>query len=132
MTSLASKRSRVMKLATTFDEVAIPLELAGLMTSKNLALTLWKHIPTYLKKGVFAEMTRLDKKRERDAEPLVDKDDLITIAREEERRLLHFEAKMRGAGRSLILVVGKIPEKCMLRLVLRDGCKHAKCISYKY
>lgn len=48
-------------------------------------------------------MTRLDKKRDRDAEPPVDKDDFITIAREEERRLLNFEAKMRGASRARYL-----------------------------
>ena len=69
------------KLATRFDEVAIPLELSVLMTSRNLAQTLRKHILAYLKKGIFAKMTRQDKMREQGDEPFVNNDDVITIAR---------------------------------------------------
>ena len=70
------------------------------MISRNSTLTLNERIPTYLKKGVFAKMTRLDKKRERDGESPINKEDLITIAREEERRLLQFEGGMRVGGQA--------------------------------
>ena len=45
-----------------------------------------------------AAMTREDKKRVKKGEALVDKDELIVIAQEEESFLLEFEAEMRAAG----------------------------------
>ena len=43
-------------------------------------------------------MTREDKKRTRSRDQLVDKNELIAIAREEECFQLGFEAEMRAAG----------------------------------
>ena len=54
------------------------------------------HLPIFLKKGSFAEMTRRDKKWNNNGVPPVDKDELIAIAHIEEKRILEFETEMRA------------------------------------
>ena len=71
---------------------------AGLMTSRNVALNLRQHIPSYLMKKTFAAMERQDAARTDSGLPLTQKDELIKLAEKEELKLLSFEAELRGAG----------------------------------
>lgn len=75
----------------------MPLLLAELMTSRNLTLTLRQHLPIFLKRGSFAKMLRQDNKRNINKLTPVDKDELIVIVQNEEKRILKFEANMRAA-----------------------------------
>ena len=57
-------------LATRFDNLAIPLLNAHLITKHDLALVLPKHIPVFLRKKTFAKIeTHDDKRRIRGEEP---------------------------------------------------------------
>ena len=47
----------LLDLATRFDNLAIPLPNAHLITERDLALVLRKHIPVFLRKKTFAKMT---------------------------------------------------------------------------
>ena len=85
-------------MADRYDEFAMALLGAGLMTSRNLALNLRQHIPSYLKKKTFEAMERQDAKRTELGLPLIDKDELIALAQKEEKKLLTFEAKLRAAS----------------------------------
>ena len=91
-------RETLLKLADRFDEVAQPLFTAGLMTSIGLALTLRRHLPAHIRKSTISAMLREDKKRTRGDLPLLDKDELIELAQQEEGFLLEFETEMRAAG----------------------------------
>ena len=91
-------RETLLKLADRFDEVALPLLTAGLMTSRGLALTLRRHLPIHIRKATLSAMLREDKKRTREGNPLLNKDELIKLAQAEEGFVLEFEAEMRAAG----------------------------------
>ena len=85
-------------MADRFDEVAMPLLMAGLMTSRGLALNLCKHIPAHTSGFKMSAMRNEDKNRTRRGETLVNKDELIAMAFEEEGLLLEFKAEMRAAN----------------------------------
>ena len=88
----------MIKLADRFDEVALPLLTAGLMTSRGLALTLRRHIPIHIRRNTLNAMMREDERRFERGVLLVDKDELMAIAQRTEGFLLEFEAEMRAAG----------------------------------
>ena len=94
----ALPRESLIKLADRFDEVALPLLTAGLMTSRGLALTLRRHIPVHIRKATLQAMMREDERRFERGVLLVDKDELMAIAQRKEGFLLEFEAEMRAAG----------------------------------
>ena len=87
-----------MDLATRFDNLAIPLLNAHLITERDLALVLRKHIPVFLRKKTFAKMeTQDDKRRIRGEEPST-RQEMIAIAWEVEINIIAHEAKMRKCG----------------------------------
>ena len=94
----ANPRKSLLHMADRYDESAMALLGASLMTSRNLALNLRQHIPSCLKKKNFAAMERKDAARTDLGLPLTNKDELITRAWKEELKLLSFEAEVRGAG----------------------------------
>ena len=81
-------------MADRFDEVASPLFLAGLMTSRGLTLHLRSHIPVHIRRATLNAMAREDEKRFNEGELLTDKDELIVMAQKKETFLLEFEAEM--------------------------------------
>ena len=85
-------RESLLKLADRFDEVAIPLLTAGLMTSRGLALTQRRHTPIHIEKATLAVTMREDERCFCVGELLVDK--------EKEGFILEFEAEMRAAGQT--------------------------------
>lgn len=85
-------------MADRFDEVTIPLVIVGLMSSRGVALNLRKRIPIHIRRVTMSAMRREDQKRAKSTDPLVNKDELINIAQEEEGFLPKFEAEMRAAG----------------------------------
>ena len=76
----ALPRESLIKLADKFDEVALPLLTAGLMTSRGLALTLRRHIPIHIRRTTLTAMMREDERRFERGALLVDKDELMAIA----------------------------------------------------
>ena len=94
----ALPRESLIKLTDWFDEVALPLLTAGLMTSRGLALTLRRHIPMHIRRTTLNAMMREDERRFERGVLLVDKDELRAIAQRKEGFLLEFEAEMRAAG----------------------------------
>ena len=94
-------RESLVKMADRFDEVASPLFLAGLMTSRGLALHLKSHIPVHIRRATLNAMAREDEKRFNEGELLTDKDELMVMAQKKEAFLLEFEAEMRAAGLTL-------------------------------
>ena len=94
----AHPRELVLQMADRYDESAMALLGAGLMTSRNLALNLRQHIPSYLKKKNFAAMERQDNVRTNLGLPLTNKDELIKVAQKEELKVLSFEAELRAGG----------------------------------
>ena len=88
----------MLDLATRFDNLAIPLLNAHLITERDLALVLRKDIPVFLRKKTFAKMeTQDDKRRIRGEEPSM-RQEMIAIAREVEMNIIAHEAKMRKCG----------------------------------
>ena len=85
-------------MADRFDEVAMPLLMARLMTTRGLTLNICKHIPAHISGFTMSAMHKEDKNRTRRGETLVNKDELIAMALEEEGLLLDFEAEMRAAS----------------------------------
>ena len=94
----AVPRESLVKMADRFDEVASPLFLSGLMTSRGLALHLRSHIPVHIRRVTLNAMAREDEKRFNEGEPLIDKDELMVMAQKKEAFLLEFESEMRAAG----------------------------------
>ena len=88
-------------MADRYDESAMALLGARLMTSRILALNLRQHIPSYLKKKTFATMERQDSARTELGLSLTDKEELIKLAQKEELKLLSFEAELRAARAEL-------------------------------
>ena len=88
----------LLELADRFDENAIPLLAGGLITKRDLTLTLRKHIPIDLRKDNFNRMRTKDPSRKRRGLPLLNKKDLIRISQEVEMEILEVEAEMRGAN----------------------------------
>ena len=94
----AHPRESLVKLADRFDEVAEPLLIAGLMTTRGLALNLREHIPPHIRKATRGAMMREDMKRFKNGDPLVDKDELLKMAQDSEAFLQWFETEQRAAG----------------------------------
>ena len=97
----ALPRESLIKLADRFDEVALPLLIARLMTSRGLALTLRRHIPMRIRRTTLNAMMREDERRFERGVLLVDKDELTAIAQRKEGFLREFEAEMRAARQVL-------------------------------
>ena len=76
----ALPRESLIKFADRFDEVALPLLTARLMTLRGLALTLQCHIPMYIRRTTLNAMMRRDERRLERGVLLVDKDELMAIA----------------------------------------------------
>ena len=110
-------------MADRYDEFAMPLLGAGLMTSRNLALNLRHHLPFYLKKKKFATTERQDAKRALANDALTDKDELIVPAQKEELKLLSFEAETR--------VVGNEPEPRPEERVRPTNVHHLPAVDHK-
>ena len=91
-------RESLLQLADRFDEVAVPLLTAGLMTTCRLALNLRRHIPVHIRRSTINAMMREDEKRFEKGTLLMDKDELMALAQRKEGILLEFEAEMRAAG----------------------------------
>lgn len=92
-------RETLIKMTSRFDEMAEPLLSAGLMTTRWLALNLRTHIPAHIKKSTLgAMMKREDMRRFKRGLPLVDKDELLSLAQDSKTFLLEFEAEQRAAG----------------------------------
>ena len=88
-------------MADRYDKSAMALLGAGLMTSRNRALNLRKHIPSYLKNNTIVAIERQDAARTDLGLPLTNIDELIKVAQKEELKLLSFEAELRAAGADL-------------------------------
>ena len=86
-------KESLAKLATRFNEVADPLIMHKQMTSRHLALHFVNHLPAYIKRETVAQMRRIDKKRREDQLPLVNKEELLKMAKEWETDLLESEAE---------------------------------------
>ena len=56
-------RQSLIKMADRFDEVALPLLSAGLMTPRGLALNLRRHIPLHIRRSNLSAMMRDDEQR---------------------------------------------------------------------
>ena len=54
-------RESLIKMADRFDEVALPLLTAGLMTPRGLALNLRRHIPIHIRRSTLTAMMVLMK-----------------------------------------------------------------------
>ena len=93
-----SPQELLLQLADRFDEVALPLLTAGLMTTRGLALNLRRHFPNHIRRATINEMMREDEKRFEKGTLLMDKDELMAPAQRKEGFLLEFEAEMRAAG----------------------------------
>ena len=91
-------RESLIKMADRFDEVALPLLTAGLMTPRGLALNLRRHIPLHIRRSTLSAMMRDDEKRFEQGKLLMNKDQLMVLAQRKEAFLLEFEAEMRAAG----------------------------------
>ena len=90
-------KESLTKLATRFDEVADPLIMHKQMTSRHLALHFVNHIPAYIKRVTISQMKRMDKQRRIDKLPLVNKEELLRMAKENETDLLESKAEQRAA-----------------------------------
>ena len=81
-------------MADRFDEVALPLLIAGLMTPRGLALNLRRHIPIHIRRATLTAMMRDDEKRFKQGKLLMNKDQLMALAQRKEAFLLEFEAEI--------------------------------------
>ena len=86
-------KESLIKLSSRFDEVADPL-----LTHKHMALHFVNHIPAYIRWATVSETKREDKKRRKAKVPLVAKDELLRMAKENEAELLESEAEQRAAA----------------------------------
>ena len=75
-------RETLLKLADRFDEVAMPLLTASLMTSRGLALHLRRHILIHIRKSTMLAMKKEDQNRIKRGDASVNKDELIIISQE--------------------------------------------------
>ena len=91
-------RESLIKMADRFDEVALPLLTAKLMTPRGLALNLRRHIPLHIRRTTLSAMMRDDEKCFEQGKLLMNKDQLMALAQRKEAFLLEFEAEMRAAG----------------------------------
>ena len=90
-------KESLTKLATWFNEVADPLVMHKQMSSRHLALHFANHISAYIRRTTVNQMKRLDKQRRKDHMPLVNKEELLRMAKDNETKLLESEAKQRAA-----------------------------------
>ena len=93
-----SPRESLIKMADRFDQVAMSLLTAGLLTTRGLALNLRSHVPVHIRRVALSSTRREDMKRFKNGEHLVDKVELMKLAHESEAFFLEFEAKIRVAG----------------------------------
>ena len=91
-------KESLAKLSTRFDEMADPLIMHKQMTSRHLALHFVNHLPAYIRKNVESQMQRIDFKRRDTGEPLVNKEELLKMAKKWESNLLEQEAEQRAAS----------------------------------
>lgn len=84
-------------MADRFDEVALSLLTASLMSSRGLALNLRRHIPIRIRRATLNAMNREDEKRFEMGQLLVDKEELMEPTQKREDFLLEFEVEMRAA-----------------------------------
>ena len=68
-------RESLLEMADGFDEVAVPLLTARLMTSPGLALKFRRHIPIHISRATLSAMMREDEKRFEKGNFLVDEDE---------------------------------------------------------
>ena len=68
------------------------------MTTRELALNLREHIPPHIRKATRGAMMREDMRRFKKGDALVDKDELLKMAQDNEAFLLEFETEQRAAG----------------------------------
>ena len=85
-------------MSSRFDEVADPLITHKQMSARHLSLHFVNHIPSYIRKATVSEMKREDKKRRKANLPLVTKDELLGMAKENEAELLESEAEQRAVA----------------------------------
>ena len=90
-------KESLTKLATRFNGVADPLIETSQMSSRHLALHFANHIPAYIRRTTVSEMKRMDKQRRKDNLPLVNKEELLRMAKDNETELLESEAELRAA-----------------------------------
>ena len=95
---IALPSEELLDLATRFDNLAIPLLNAHLITKRDLALGLRKHIPIFLRKKTFAKMEAQDNKRRIRGEEPPTRREMIAIAREVEMNIIAHDAEMRKCG----------------------------------
>ena len=88
----------LLKLATRFDECALPLLRAHLATERDFCLVLHTHIPVLLRKETYYIMNVKDKKRRAKGIECSNRQEVIEIATGVERNIVAFEAKMRYAN----------------------------------
>ena len=86
-------KESLTKLSSRFDEVANPLVTHKQMTARHLALHFVNHIPPWIRKATKAEMRRQDKKQRKNNLPLVTKDELLLMAKDNEAELLESEGE---------------------------------------
>ena len=91
-------RESLHMLGTRFNIIAPALEGNNLMSSRSLALSLLQHLPDMIRLKVEAKMRIQDAKRLKRDEPLTDREDLMTMARQEEYLVLKLEDEYRVAG----------------------------------
>ena len=85
-------------LGTRFDIVASSLEKAKLMSSRSLAIALLQHLPLMIRANVEQQMKDQDKARLKSKEPLTNREELMVLARQEEKAVLLLEAEYTLAG----------------------------------
>ena len=88
----------VLETATRFDNMAIPLLSANLITERDLAFILRKHLPIFLRSKVFAKMDAQDDKRRIKEQETTTRHEMIAIAQEVEMNIIAKEAEMRNCG----------------------------------
>ena len=80
MTFSAIPGEGVLETATRFDNMAIPLLNANLITERYLAFILRKHLPVVLRSKVFAKMDAQDDKRRIRGQETTTRHEMVAIA----------------------------------------------------
>ena len=88
-------------LATRFNRIARGIEYHRLMSSRSLAISLLHHLPPMIHDIVETEMNDQDKEREKHGLPLIEREELMNMARRAESTILKQEAEYRVAGEPL-------------------------------
>ena len=75
-------------LGTRFDIIASSLEKGKLMSSRSPAIALLQHLPLIIRAKVEEQMIKQDKARLIAKEPLTNREELMAMARQEEKAVL--------------------------------------------